>query len=138
MTEVDPVSQARVQLDVDAARAGGSAVGSRYRHTTPETGARIRAAINGRLTIAVDTATRLGAQAQLTPAPAGTLTAPRRRHDGPDTQNAPRADRSATRRCAFPLVEVAEHNTNHLPTVNGPIIRLPEPSGAGLRFQGYA
>jgi hypothetical protein len=129
MTEVDPVSQAQAQLDVDmelvrrygeyqapehfggcywsndqpvtivalftanlgraideamghrdhrAARAGGSAIGSRYRHTTPETEARIRAAINGRLTTAVDTATRLAAQAQLTPAPAGTLTAPRR------------------------------------------------------------
>jgi hypothetical protein len=78
MTEVDPVSQAQAQLDVDAARAAGSAIGSRYWHTTPETEARIRAAINGRLTTAVDTATRLAVQAQLTPAPAGTLTAPRR------------------------------------------------------------
>jgi len=32
-------------------------------------------------------------------------------------------------------VEVSEHNTNHLPTVNGPVVRLPEPSGDGLRFR---
>jgi len=65
--------------DHRAARAGGSVIGSRYRHTTPDTEARIRAAINDRLTTAVDTAVRLlAAQVQLTPAPAGMLTAPRR------------------------------------------------------------
>lgn len=30
---------------------------------------------------------------------------------------------------------LAFHNANHLPTVRGPVIRLPAPSGRGLRFQ---
>lgn len=33
-------------------------------------------------------------------------------------------------------VDITRLNPNTLPTVNGPTIRLPEPFGAGLRFQG--
>jgi hypothetical protein len=68
--------------DHRAARVGGSSIGSRYRHTTPDTEARIRAAVHERLTIAAETAAQLlAAQAQLTPAPTRSLTAPRRPRD---------------------------------------------------------